>query len=391
MSARSGTGPGSAGSNPGARPGSPPPTPRRQALTAAAIARSGRGRRPAAPPRPSWRCSCTDPRRSVRRSGPGPGWVPGSPGNSTRPPAAPASAGAGGTRPTLTATVPRMLNKKGGSNAVHPFGHRVVRREVRRQDRLDHVEPDPVARLDDPRGEAPCAGRKPKCCSFARPTTARPMKIRLSPANGTFSHHTRRAAGPNQRPGPPPKPSERIDVQDQEHHRQGHRHRLGQQRRQRRGRTRPPASPGAARPLRERAEIGQDRQHREQGAGQIRLARSPGHDLGPQRMDGEQRHRQAGAEREDPGPSRSAPGSATRQQRDGQHEQDDGIDGIEDQAGEVVPPGLEAPERRIRPPGSSRPGAGRRRAESWSRPSRSGTSPGHGRRGFRGSSCRHPR
>src|ERR1700676_3913960 len=61
-------------------------------------------------------------------------------------------------------------------------------------------------------------------------------------------------------------------------------------------------------------------------------------------MDGEQRHRQGRAQGRCSELRPLASGPATHQQGQGQGIQDDGVEGIEDEAGEVVSPGLEVPE-----------------------------------------------
>ncbi len=61
-------------------------------------------------------------------------------------------------------------------------------------------------------------------------------------------------------------------------------------------------------------------------------------------MDGEQPHRQRGTQNKPPGVCSPRSGPAPQQKGLGQQEQDDGIDRIEDQADEVVPPGIQPEE-----------------------------------------------
>ncbi len=154
-------------------------------------------------------------------------------------------------------------------------------------------------------------------------------------------------------------PPQRVEIQDQQDDRPGHRDAFAQAGRDEQG-ERPPVSPTppewAGRVG--RVDVGQGRQQAEKDAGQIRLARRPGDDLHPQRMHGKERRRQ-GAEQEEVGPvpdRRLAEAARNEFQRQGIQRHRDGR--MEQQARQVVSPRLQAEQGILplqQPPGQRLP------------------------------------
>ena len=139
--------------------------------------------------------------------------------------------------------------------------------------------------------------------------------------------------------------AERVDVQDHQDHRQGHRHGMRTERQAVEGdRGDEPRRVRSAPSRLGRAEVGQDREHDEQGAGQIPEVRRPGHDGGPERVGRERRGRQCRGDRPTSAPRGVVGHHCPRQQGADEEEQGRGRRRVQGQSGQVVAAGVESEE-----------------------------------------------
>ena len=136
--------------------------------------------------------------------------------------------------------------------------------------------------------------------------------------------------------------AQRPEVEEQENHRQRHRHGLGEERQ--RGPRHHRGVPRGTPPAREAA-VGQQGQHPEEGAEHVLALRHPGHRLHVQRVDGEERGHQG------------ARPQAAREEGQGQEEQRD-VGRVQRHARRVMARGVEAEEldvEHVRHPGERVP------------------------------------
>ena len=248
--------------------------------------------------------------------------------------------------------------------------------------RLDDIEPDPVARLGDP----------PRRCRRARAgTIVRLRRLgRDGEAHEDQAHHDERdllqpdppRRRPEPSPGAAPQSPERVDVQDQQAPPAGSPPPPWTAAPPRTGRTSPPASPTAA-------EARRRRHGDRRGPPAWRTGRRA--DTAGTRPRPRPRPA-AGAPRtgRSPAPRRRPAPTACSRKRSGRHRtskvhrqdiQDDGVGGVEEQAGQVVTTGVDPEEDILHL--EEQPGQGLVNAEpgTWSRPTSPGPSPDHGNRG----------
>ena len=230
---------------------------------------------------------------------------------------------------------------------------RIERREVRGHDHLPEVEAQAVRRDGEP-------GRHAQLIQGGHAVDERLRPDREGRCRGGQEHerdllHVDAARGLAPPPEGPAKPSERIDVQDQQHDRKTHRHRLGEKRAAEQ-RHREPVRSAAGRLPRVRPEVHQDRHEVEKSGEHIAPLGGPHYGFDALGMDGEHEGgKPCGSSERATAVSKT--GQSQRQDLQDDDVEDHRVRGVQEEAGQMIPEGIHAPEHVVQAEGH--PGQGR--------------------------------